>query len=460
MKADSSPRTTETPAFDAELELVRALTVDPAVFHEAKGAGIVAAIFETPGLRETWRDAESCAAAGVEPTPEILLVHNSRSGVCQYIPEARTTLRAKTSSAQLLERERAKAHKSKLARAQEKLENGDADEAERILFDAAAAVAITGKSWPAPVAAMALCAKPPPTPAVLVDGVLYRGGTMLLSGPSKAHKTFAQLEASIAIASGGDWLGFKTVQTPVLYLNLELQDFATAKRIEKICSARGIKPPADFHVWNLRGRRVTLAELRQRLPAEIKHTGAGLVVIDPHYKISAVSGGEENSNDSQGLLLSELEGLCGLNGAALAISHHFAKGDASMKNAIDRASGGGVFARWGDVMLTFTPHEEDEAMTVEMALRNFAPVAPFVVRWVHPCWQRDNGLNPAHLKRAGAKEKHSADDALAKLVGVMGYAEWQKATGLSDTTFRRKKKELLDAGKVREVGNYFEAVKP
>jgi len=60
-------------------------------------------------------------------------------------------------------------------------------------------------------------------------------------------------------------------------------------------------------------------------------------------------------------LVAALETLCGLNGTALHISHHFAKGDGSMKNAIDRASGGGVFARWGDVMLTFTPHEEDEA---------------------------------------------------------------------------------------------------
>lgn len=329
-------------------------------------------------------------------------------------------------------------------------------------LEALAAPVPDKQAWPEPVSAFDLCAKPPPTPDVLIDGVLYRGGTMLISGPSKAHKTFAQLDASIAIASGGEWLGFKTVQTPVLYLNLELQGFATAKRVEKICATKGIRRPADLHLWNLRGRRVTLAELQQRLPEKIKRLGVGLVVIDPHYKISAVSGGEENSNDSQGLLLGALEGLCGLNGAALAISHHFAKGDASMKNAIDRASGGGVFARWGDVMMTFTPHEEEEAMTVEMALRNFAPVEPFVVRWEHPLWHRDSGLDPANLKRSGgAKVKHSVDDVLTKLGHQqMTFTQWHKVTGLAETTFRRKANELKATGKVREIGIFYEATTP
>ena len=314
-------------------------------------------------------------------------------------------------------------------------------------------------SWPEPISASELCEAPPHTPAVLIEGVLYRGGTMLISGPSKSHKTYTMLDAACAIAEGRPWLGLQTAKTPVLYVNLELQDFAVAKRLEQICHAENTKPSAGLHLWNLRGHRVTLGELTGKLPTKIKEFGAGFVVIDPHYKVSAVSGMEENSNDSQGMLLSALEGLCSLNDAALAVCHHFAKGDASAKTAIDRASGGGVFARWGDVMLTFTPHEEAEAMTVEMSLRNFAPVAPFVVKWDHPRWTRDGQLDPSKLKRAGAKEKHSAGDALRALGSkTLGYAEWQKATDMSDTTFRRKRNELIKARKVEQVGNLFRAM--
>ncbi len=309
--------------------------------------------------------------------------------------------------------------------------------------------------WPEPVRASDLCANPPPTPAVLIDGVLYRGGTMLISGPSKAHKTFTLIDAACAIADGRPWLGFMTKLAPVLMLNLELQDFATANRIEKICDAHGTKPPKELHVWNLRGHSVSIVELAARLPDKIKSIGAGLVVIDPHYKVNSASGGEENSNDSQGQLLCALEKHCSLNGSALALSHHFAKGDASQKNAIDRASGAGVFSRWGDVAATITPHEEPDAMTVEMALRNFAPVHPFAVRWQYPLWVRDDQLDPAKLKRGGAPKKHSADDAVKSLEGLMTSTEWQKASGVPDSSFRRRRDELLDAGRVERIGIHY-----
>lgn len=304
--------------------------------------------------------------------------------------------------------------------------------------------------WPAPVTAEALCITPPPTPPVLIEDILYRGGTMLVSGPSKSHKTYTMLDLAIAIADGKPWLNFKSAKSGVLYVNLELQGFAVAKRVAQICSATGGNPPPNLHMWNLRGHRVTLDALALVLPEIIKSLDIGLVIIDPHYKISSVSGKEENSNDDQGVLLSALEGLCGQNGAALGITHHFAKGDASVKTAIDRASGGGVFARWGDVMLTFTPHEEDDAMTVEMALRNFAPVAPFVVRWNHPRWSRDDELDPTKLKTRGGgpKERYSADETLKVLTSPMTHGDWMKASGLKDSTFKRKRDQLIEDGKV------------
>ena len=125
-------------------------------------------------------------------------------------------------------------------------------------------------TWPEPVSAAELCEAPPPTPAVLIDGVLYRGGTMLIAGPSKSHKTYTLLDAAAAIAAGKPWLGFTTVKVPVLYVNLELQDFAVAKRLNQICSAAGIKPPVDLHIWNLRGQCITLGELMKKLPEKIK----------------------------------------------------------------------------------------------------------------------------------------------------------------------------------------------
>jgi hypothetical protein len=307
--------------------------------------------------------------------------------------------------------------------------------------------------WPKPVSAAALQANPPPTTDELIQGVLYRGGTMMLCGPSKAHKTYTLLEMALAVACGTNWLGFKTCVAPVLYVNLELQGHAVAKRLTQICSAKGIEAPHSLHFQNLRGKWVTADDLCRRLPKLIKDLGVGLVVVDPHYKVSSTSGAEENSNDQQGQLLAVLEGVCNQHGAALALAHHFAKGDSSSKNAIDRASGAGVMARWGDVMMTMTPHEEEDAMVMEMSLRNFAPVRAFVVRWEQPRWVRDDELNPALLRRAGRHEMYPADDALKKLgEGGLTYGEWWKATGMTESTFRRKLKELTTAGRLRQNG--------
>jgi len=66
-------------------------------------------------------------------------------------------------------------------------------------------------------------------------------------------------------------------------------------------------------------------------------------------------------------------------GAAVALAGHFSKGNASAKESIDRISGSGVLARDPDSLITFTRHEEQDAFTVEMTLRNLAPVEPFVV---------------------------------------------------------------------------------
>lgn len=306
------------------------------------------------------------------------------------------------------------------------------------------------------VTAAELQANPPEIPEVLVEGVLYRGGTMMLCGPSKSHKTYTLLDLALAVAEGSGWLGFKTSPVPVLYVNLELQDHAVNKRLVQICSARGLPAPTTLHFCNLRGVIVTAGELARQLPKLIKQLGIGLVILDPHYKVSAASGAEENSNDQQGQLLAEFESMCGKNGAALVVAHHFAKGDSSTKNAIDRASGGGVMARWGDVMMTFTPHQEEEAMTVDMALRNFAPVPQFAVKWEHPRWSRDESLDPAKLKRAsGRTEQHTAEDALKALDGPKGFAEWQRASGMSESTFRRKLRDLEDAGKVKKEGMFY-----
>jgi hypothetical protein len=132
------------------------------------------------------------------------------------------------------------------------------------------------------------------------------------------------------------------------------------------------------------------------------------------------------------------------------IAHHFSKGDKSQSKAMDRAAGGGALARWPDVVMTLTDHEEEGCATAEFSLRNFAPVAPFVLRWNYPTWTRDDTVNPALLKKTGGKPVQFPLSAmLSKLKDGMTKKEWMAATGYKETTWRRNRNEAVEGEKVR-----------
>ena len=310
-------------------------------------------------------------------------------------------------------------------------------------------------SWPSPVLASVVCATPAPKVDPLIEGILAVKGTAILSAPSKGHKTFTMLDLALAIASGRAWLGRQTKQVPVLYLNFELSDDTSHRRIESICRARNITAPDSLILWNLRGRHVTITKLRERIKRAVGDKGVGLIVLDPLYKISANSGAEENSNDGQARILSELEEMGMENDAALWLVHHFAKGDAGSKNSIDRASGAGALARAPDVVMTLTEHEDPEVMVMEASLRDFAPMQPMPLRWDHPVWIPDLSVDPSKLKKGGKPETKPASALLEKLKGGMTNTEWRIASGWGESTYRLKRDALVQAKKVVSTGGLY-----
>ena len=295
-----------------------------------------------------------------------------------------------------------------------------------------------------------------PAPPELISGMLYSGGTMMMAGASKSMKSYTMIALGLAVASGGEWLGFKCAKAPVLFLNLELQVFAMEARVREVAAAMRIDLPDTFMVVHLRGVLVSVDAIEKQLGALLSAHSPGLVIVDPHYKVSAASGVEENSNDEQGRLLYRLENLiCGaLSG--LCISHHFSKGDKSQTKAMDRAAGGGALARWGDVMMSITDHEEEGCAVAEFSLRNFRPIPAFGLRWDYPLWFRDPRLDPAKLRKPGRPSTGGPDD-LIQFVQQSGSSRMDVVNAAmaagkgGKSTVQSKIKTLLDGGKLREM---------
>jgi hypothetical protein len=138
----------------------------------------------------------------------------------------------------------------------------------------------------------------------------------------------------------------------------------------------------------------------------------------------------------------------------VVLAGHFAKGNASAKETIDRISGSGVFARDPDSLVVFTKHEEEGAFVVEMILRNLPPVKPFVVKWQYPLFVREGSLDPARLKQAGGRPAKHTPEMLLECLGNqrLTSGEWEKIVreehGLCPSRFFELKNELKKAGKV------------
>ena len=190
----------------------------------------------------------------------------------------------------------------------------------------------------------------------LIEGVLRKGHKMLISGASKAGKSFLLIELALCITSGKKWLGFQCRKGKVLYINLEVDGASFLNRVNEVRTEMGIadNEVVDLDIWNLRGQKSDIETLAPRLirraTAKGFATGEGYsaIIFDPLYKINL---GDENSASEMARFFNHLDDICTQLKTSIICCHHHSKGAQGGKFSIDRASGSGVFARDPDAIL-------------------------------------------------------------------------------------------------------------
>jgi hypothetical protein len=288
-------------------------------------------------------------------------------------------------------------------------------------------------------------------PDELIEGFLHQGLKAALGSNSKARKTWILLDIATSVQAGVPWLNFETRRGRVLYINFEIPRPFIRSRIKRLCEAKGIKDVSNLDVWTLRGHSAPLWKLLPELLAKIQTGKYALIIIDPIYK--GLGGRDENSAGDISELCNELERLAVATGAAVLYAAHFSKGNQAGKEAIDRISGSGVWARDADSIMTLTAHEEEGAYTVDMILRNLPEQPSFVVKWDFPLMRVADELDPAKLKKAGRTREHTPE-ALLEVLGSdsLSTTEWQKASkaekGISSGTFYKLLDELQKSKRV------------
>ena len=195
----------------------------------------------------------------------------------------------------------------------------------------------------------------------LISGILRQGHKMLIAGPSKAGKSFLQIEMCIAIAEGRKWLNWQCTKGRVMYVNLELDRASCLHRFRDVYEAMGIQPSnlSNIDIWNLRGKSVPMDKLAPKLIRRAAKKDYIAIVIDPIYKVIT---GDENSADQMANFCNQFDKVCTELGCAVIYCHHHSKGSQGGKKSMDRASGSGVFARDPDALLDLIELEPTEAL--------------------------------------------------------------------------------------------------
>jgi hypothetical protein len=301
-------------------------------------------------------------------------------------------------------------------------------------------------------------------PAV-IEGLLREGETMNVIASSKRGKSWLILSLLFAIGLGRRWLDtFDTTQGRVLLIDNELHEETSAHRIRTMANSLGI-PIEDIadsiHTVNLRGRLQDLFGLGRWL-LRIKPFTYKLVVIDAWYR-TMPGGTDENDNGAMARLYNLLDSYAEALRTSFSLIHHSSKGNQTSKQVVDVGSGAGSMSRAVDSHVVLRPHEEDDVVVMEAAVRSWPPVEPRCLRYEFPSWTLAPELDPTALlkprrskKAASTKEQHiEAKWDAKRFADVFGRPEEMprsivldeaRKAGLSD----RKAETLLKAAIDRE----------
>ena len=251
----------------------------------------------------------------------------------------------------------------------------------------------------------------------LIDGVLRQGHKMLIAGPSKAGKSFLQIEMCIAIAEGRSWLGWGCTKGRVMYVNLELDRASCLHRFQDVYDALGWEPRnlRNIDIWNLRGKSVPMDKLAPKLIRRAAKKEYIAIVIDPIYKVIT---GDENSADQMANFCNQFDKVCTELGCAVIYCHHHSKGAQGGKRSMDRASGSRVFARDPDALLDLIELETTDDLMKQQEDR---AVCNACMAWLNAHFEdweddisQDDMLSPVRMLEFA--RKRAKDGLLDKMV--------------------------------------------
>jgi len=291
-------------------------------------------------------------------------------------------------------------------------------------------------------------------------GLFDRGDMLFLVAQLKARKTWFLGNMALCLASGRPFLRWSNGGTPlrVLVAQLEVAGQHYHRRIKMASRQLGIgsEDLGDrVAVWSGRGKAWSFDGFRE---AVVRHRAA-VAFVDPLYLVTE---GDENLAADVKPTIRAFAKIAEETGVAIVISHHDAKGSVGQRDTRDRGAGSNVLGRAADVVLTLSPHQDEELATVVSGVvRNYAGFEPFTVEFDRGAFTMSDlpplvAMGPQQARGGKGADTLRADaKVLADIIGTK-QTTWgallaaATAKGLSDRRIRNATAWAVSEGWLRD----------
>lgn len=286
----------------------------------------------------------------------------------------------------------------------------------------------------------------------LIDGLLERGGKMILGGHAKTGKSIFAMNLGLAAAEGRGFLGYRICPSRVLYLDFELNPAATkgmSKRLKQWRERTGRPIPETFevlklrHFPNLRQWDVLKFFLRRR----VKETGHyDLIIVDCLYRL--LGGADENASNEMSQVGPHLDEISADTGAATLTIHHTGKGGTSGKDVRDIFRGSSVLAGEFDCGLSISEHgDEPDHFVLEGFCRDFRQPDPLTFfGGDFPVVEAAPDVEAKKASTAGRTKTITANDIFERIptegVDAISAKELAQDLGKNERTVKRRLEEM------------------
>lgn len=196
--------------------------------------------------------------------------------------------------------------------------------------------------------------KPMRQTASVIHGVISQGEVGAFCGEKGGHRTWALIEAALAVSTGSEWWHFRTTAQKVLHVNADLRESFLYERISRVAAAKGVSrlPTLDILSWRGKG------DFSQMLQAiDERANDCGLIIIDS--AAAGLTGTVEQFRD-----------MAKRTGAAILFDWYASR----------------PLSREPDCLLTLGRHDAEGIYTV-CATRKAGTTSAFPLQWHYPAFQ-------------------------------------------------------------------------